>query len=109
MVAGTDPSGQAGRGSLIRVLISNGNVSGVPDVRGMDRGSAESTLKDAGFKVQVREEDTTDPNQDGVVISQSPDAGASAKSGDRVTIVIGKLSVGGGTPPGGNDGGGNDG
>ncbi len=109
MVAGTDPSGQAGRGSLIRVLISNGKVSGVPDVRGMDRDSAESTLKDAGFKVQVREEDTTDPNQDGVVISQSPDAGAQAKSGDRVTIVVGKLSAGGPTPPGGNDGGGNDG
>jgi len=108
-VAGTNPSGQAGRGSLIQVLISNGKVAGVPDVRGMDRGSAESTLKDAGFKVQVREEDTADPTQDGVVISQSPDAGAQAKSGDRVTIVIGKLSVDGPTPPGGNDGGGNDG
>ncbi|MTH69625.1 PASTA domain-containing protein [Agromyces bracchium] len=109
MVAGTDPSGQAGRGSLVRVLISNGKVAGVPDVRGMDRDSAESTLEGAGFRVQVREEDTTDPSQDGVVISQSPDAGASAKAGDRVTIVVGKLSAGGPTPPGGNDGGGNDG
>ncbi|WP_353828628.1 transglycosylase domain-containing protein [Agromyces sp. SYSU T0242] len=101
-VAGTDPSGQAGRGTLIRVLISNGKVSGVPDVRGMDRNTAEQTLKDAGFKVQVREEPVTDQSAEGFVISQSPDAGATAKSGDRVTIVVGKFDEKGPVLPGGN-------
>jgi membrane peptidoglycan carboxypeptidase len=99
-VAGTDPSGQAGRGTVITVYISNGKVSTVPDVQGLDAATAQSTLEQAGFKVQVKEENVTDPAQDGIVISQSPDAGSSAKAGDRITITVGKLT--GGTPDGGN-------
>jgi membrane peptidoglycan carboxypeptidase len=108
--AGTDPSGQAGRGSVIRVLVSNGNVASVPDVRGMDRETAKSTLEGAGFKVQISEEDVTDPAQDGIVIAQNPEAGAAVRSGDRIAITIGKLAEDVVQPPGGGDGAsGNDG
>jgi membrane peptidoglycan carboxypeptidase len=106
-VAGTDPSGQAARGAVVRVLISNGNVAAVPDVRGMTADQATATLESAGFKVQTRDENTADPRQDGVVIAQSPDAGAAAKPGDTIRISIGRLA-GGVTPPGGNDSSGND-
>ena len=102
--AGTDPSGQAGRGSVIRVLVSNGNVTGVPDVRGMDRATAKSTLEGAGFKVQISEENVTDPTQDGLVISQSPEAGAAVKTGDRIAITVGKFAGDVVQPPGGGDG-----
>lgn len=107
--AGTDPAGQAGRGSVVRVLVSNGKVAGVPDVTGMDEATARSTLEGAGFRVQVSEENVTDPTQDGIVISQDPEAGSGVKSGDRVTITVGRLS-GEVVPPGGGDGvSGNDG
>jgi beta-lactam-binding protein with PASTA domain len=34
---------------------------------------------------------TTDPGQDGIVLSQSPVGGTSAKSGSTVTITVGSL------------------
>jgi beta-lactam-binding protein with PASTA domain len=74
------------------VFVSNGQLSGVPDVRGQDAASAQATLEQAGFKVQVKETDVTDPAQDGIVVAQSPDAGTTAKPGDRVTITVGKLA-----------------
>jgi membrane peptidoglycan carboxypeptidase len=107
-VAGTDPSGQAARGAVVRVLVSNGNVASVPDVRGMTADQAKATLESAGFKVQTRDENVTDPSQDGVVIAQSPDAGGSAKPGDTIRLSVGRLAGGGGvTPPGNGDSSGN--
>lgn len=93
--AGTDPSGQAGRGSVIRVLVSNGNVASVPNVVGLPGDEAEATLSAAGFRVERKEQDVSDPAQDGIVISQDPSG--SAKPGDRVRIVVGRLE-GGGAP-----------
>lgn len=104
--AGTDPSGQAGRGTVIRVLVSNGNVASVPNVVGMTADEAEATLTGAGFRVDRRQEDVSDPTQDGIVLSQDPSG--SAKPGDRVRIVIGRLD-GGGAPEVPGDGGGGDG
>ena len=91
-VSGTDPTGQAGRGTTIRVFVSNGKMLGVPDVIGLSQSEAEAALKQAGFKVKRTEEDVTDAKQDGIVLSQSPGAGESAKSGDEITIVVGKAS-----------------
>jgi membrane peptidoglycan carboxypeptidase len=100
-VSGTDPSGQAGRGTTIRVFTSNGSVTGVPNVVGMTVDQAEAALRQAGFRAERQTQDTTDPAQVGFVIAQNPGAGGFAKPGDRVTITVGKLGGGGNTP--GND------
>lgn len=105
-IGAQNPSGTAGRGAIIALNISRGNLSGVPNVVGMKANEAESALKQAGFRVQKREDDTDDASKVGTVIAQSPDAGSAAKPGDRVTITIGR--EGRGTQPPGN-GGGNDG
>ncbi|WP_235825118.1 transglycosylase domain-containing protein [Agromyces badenianii] len=100
-VSGTDPSGQTGKGTTIRVFTSNGSMTGVPNVVGMTGDQAEGALKQAGFKVQRQTENTTDPTKVGVVISQNPAGGGFAKPGDQITISVGKLG-GGGDAPGGD-------
>ncbi|KRC62006.1 hypothetical protein ASE14_06195 [Agromyces sp. Root81] len=98
-VSGTDPTGQAGKGTTIRIFTSNGSMTGVPDVVGMTGDQAEAALKQAGFKVQRQNENTVDPTKVGVVLSQNPAGGGFAKPGDQITITVGKLG-GGGTAPG---------
>ncbi len=99
-VSGTDPSGQAGRGTTIRVFTSNGKSVGlpVPNVVGQPQDQAERALQQAGFRVERQTQDTTDPTKVGIVIAQDPAGGGCAKPGDKVTITVGKLSGGGGTP-----------
>ncbi|WP_022894028.1 transglycosylase domain-containing protein [Agromyces subbeticus] len=97
-VTGTDPSGQAGKGSTIRVFTSNGSMVGVPNVVGMTGDQADAALKQAGFRVQRQNENTTDPTKVNVVISQNPAGGGAAKPGDQVTISVGKLAAGGNAP-----------
>ncbi|MBD0318440.1 MAG: PASTA domain-containing protein, partial [Thermoleophilia bacterium] len=48
-------------------------------------------LENAGFDVRVRDEDTTDPAQENVVLDQNPAAGVKAEPGSTVTITIGKF------------------
>ncbi|MGW9632364.1 transglycosylase domain-containing protein [Agromyces sp. NPDC055520] len=100
-VSGTDPAGQAGKGTTIRIFTSNGSISGVPDVVGMTQDEAEAALKQAGFKVQRQNENTLDPLKVGMVLSQNPAGGGFAKPGDQITITVGKLG-GGGDAPGGD-------
>ena len=82
-------SGKAAKGSDISVTVSGKQVAGVPDVQGSTRDQAESTLKDAGFKVKV-EEQTSDQSQEGLVTDQSPGAGEKAGVGSEVKITVGK-------------------
>jgi serine/threonine-protein kinase len=63
----------------------------VPDVTGLDEAAARGELERAGFEVRVVDETTADPAQDGLVVRQSPDGGASADDGATVTIVVGRL------------------
>ncbi|BDZ65688.1 PASTA domain-containing protein [Agromyces mangrovi Wang et al. 2018] len=100
-VSSISPEGQAGRGTMITVNVSNGNVGAVPNVVGMTEDAARDQLN--GYNVRVREEDVSDPSQDGVVISQDPSGGENARQGSRVTIVIGRFVD---TGPGDDDGGG---
>ena len=102
-IGAQSPSGTASRGAVISLKVSRGNGVTVPDVSGMTRDDAENTLRSAGFKVDRNEQDVLDPTQDGIVVGQSPAGGSAAKSGDRVTITIGKFGGPGG-PPGDGDG-----
>jgi len=63
----------------------------VPDVTGLDEDSARQQLEAAGFQVQVNDEPTTDPGQDGLVLRQSPAGASAATKGSIVTLVVGRL------------------
>jgi serine/threonine-protein kinase len=41
--------------------------------------------------VDVVDQDTFDPNQDGIVLSQDPPGGTKARPGSTVTIIVGRF------------------
>jgi beta-lactam-binding protein with PASTA domain/predicted Ser/Thr protein kinase len=86
----------AAKGSTVSLTVSNGpKTVAVPDVRTLDAGSAASTLQSQGFKVKFTYTTVSDPNQDQIVLDQSPEGGQQAKPGSQVTLVIGRCPSGG--------------
>ncbi|MDR5701505.1 transglycosylase domain-containing protein [Agromyces aerolatus] len=92
-VSGTDPSGQAGRGSLIRVFTSNGQGTTVPDLTGMTQQQAKSALDQAGLKLQGNGQG----NQ--VVTAQNPAPNTAVRRDTAVQVTFG----GGGQNGNGDD------
>jgi membrane peptidoglycan carboxypeptidase len=92
-VSGTDPSGQAGRGSTIRVFTSNGQGTAVPDLTGMNALQAKAALDAAGLRMKGG-----GGNPTGTVESQNPAPNSPAKRGDEVTVTFD--DGGGGNAPG---------
>jgi serine/threonine-protein kinase len=81
-------------GTKITLSVSKGpTTSAVPDVTSQDQASAQQVLTGAGFRVRVESQDTADPTQDGVVLSQTPTGGTQAPPKTVVTIVVGKFTV----------------
>ena len=73
--------------STVTIQISTGKGDlTVPNVVGKSESTAINALQTAGFKYSV-EYQYSDQNQ-GNVISQSPDANSKAKSGDTIKIVV---------------------
>ena len=64
----------------------------VPDLSNKTRDDAETALTQAKLTLNpsVAEQDVTDPNQVGKVISQNPQAGQEVAEGSQVSITIGK-------------------
>ncbi len=86
----------AAKGSTIALTVSNGpKTIAVPDVRTLDVGSATSSLQSMNFKVKFTYTTVTDPNQDQIVLDQSPEGGQQAKPGSVVTLVVGRCPSGG--------------
>jgi eukaryotic-like serine/threonine-protein kinase len=84
-----------GPGSTVTLFVSKGPTEAtVPDVTSFSRADAIATLRNSGFKVGVDVQDTQDSSQDGVVLTQTPGPGESAKPGSTVTITVGHY-----TPP----------
>ncbi|MGZ4438988.1 MAG: Stk1 family PASTA domain-containing Ser/Thr kinase [Gaiellaceae bacterium] len=80
-------------GSTVTLSVSLGPpASPVPDVTSLDQTAATATLQAAGYVAKVVTQSTTDPGQDGIVLSQSPQGGATAKAGSTVTIFVGSLT-----------------
>jgi serine/threonine-protein kinase len=78
-------------GSTITLFVSKGpREAAVPDVTSFSRADAIATLRNSGFKVVVDVSETEDPSQDGVVLTQTPGPGESAKPGTTVTISVGR-------------------
>jgi eukaryotic-like serine/threonine-protein kinase len=87
-----DPDVEAEKGSSVQITVSSGPEQvTVPDVVGQDRESAEEDLEDADFRVRVREVETEDEAQDGIVLDQDPDADTQVDPGSRVTIFVGRF------------------
>jgi eukaryotic-like serine/threonine-protein kinase len=85
----------AAKSSVVTLTVSNGpKTTSVPDVSTLDEGTAVDTLKASQFKVAVVRQDTNDPGQDGIVLSQDPPGNSQAKPGSTVTIVVGRLVPG---------------
>jgi eukaryotic-like serine/threonine-protein kinase len=77
-------------GSTITLFVSKGpKEATVPDVTSFSRADAIATVRNSGFKVVVDVQDTEDPSLDGVVLTQTPGPGESAKPGTTVTITVG--------------------
>jgi serine/threonine-protein kinase len=80
----------ANKGSTVRLTVSKGpKTAAVPAVEGLGREDAIAALEDAGFQVDVTEQEVDDPNLENLVLSQDPAGGAQAKPGSTVSIVVG--------------------
>lgn len=76
------------KNSTVYVYISSGAGSiSVSSVVGISEAEARNTLTEQGFVVNTTQS-SSDTVEEGKVVSQSPVAGASAKKGDTVTLVI---------------------
>jgi serine/threonine protein kinase/beta-lactam-binding protein with PASTA domain len=92
------PGESAGKGSIVSLTVSKGpQTSTVPDVTSLDLGSAQQTLSDSGFRSRVTYQDVFDPNQEGIVLDQTPPGGTQAKPGSGVTVTVGRYNGGGDT------------
>jgi serine/threonine-protein kinase len=79
-------------GTTITLDVSKGpTTSAVPDVTSQDQTAAQAQLRESGFGVRIRTQDTNDPTTDGIVLSQDPAGGTQAPKGRTVTIVVGKF------------------
>jgi len=88
-ILGQSPStGKAEEGSTISVRVVETRVTDVPNVLGAPRAEAEQRLRDAGFEVEVDEEESSF-DQDGLVMSQDPSRDSRAEAGSGVTITVG--------------------
>ena len=64
----------------------------VPKVIGQDEISATADLQAAGFSVSTVDQQTADPNEDGIVVDQSPSGGSRADQNSTVTIYVARYS-----------------
>jgi eukaryotic-like serine/threonine-protein kinase len=79
-------------GTRVTVRVSTGqSTTAIPDVRGLDEDSARATLENEGWQVVIRDTSTQNPDEDGVVLSQTPPAGDQAEPGSRVTLYVGRF------------------
>jgi eukaryotic-like serine/threonine-protein kinase len=86
------PGEKAPKGSTVQIVLSTGpDTITVPNVEGQEEDSAKEELQDAGFEVQVEEQATEDPLQDGIVIDQDPEPETQSPPGSTVTITVGKF------------------
>ena len=85
-------------GTKVNITVSNGMVS-VPNVVNQSEAQAQATLQNAGFYVQVVDQQSSQP--DGTVLAQSPVANNKAKKGSTVTITVARSNVQ--SPPRAND------
>ncbi|GGS37349.1 putative serine/threonine-protein kinase [Streptomyces griseoviridis] len=75
--------------TTINLVVSTGAPKvDVPDVSGLSYSDAEAKLKELGFEVEQKTEESTETPD--TVLSQTPDAGTSKEKGSTVTLTVAK-------------------
>ncbi|MFI9077970.1 Stk1 family PASTA domain-containing Ser/Thr kinase [Streptomyces sioyaensis] len=95
-VAKQDPQANSKKTKNTKITLSIAQESpkvGVPDVTGQDAAAAEQQLKAQGFQVTKTEQEVTDPNQVGKVLTQSPEGNTKAKANSTVNLTVGKAGA----------------
>ena len=80
---------EVAKSSTVTLVLSAGNLTAVPDVRGKAQDEAETTLREAGFTVIVATE-ITDGKPEGTVIDQNPAQNTEQRPGSAVRIIVAK-------------------
>jgi beta-lactam-binding protein with PASTA domain/predicted Ser/Thr protein kinase len=94
-VVGTEPPAgtELQVGSPVVVLVSSGPAQvRVPDVSGDSQSGAESALTAVGLSVGTVTQQVSSTQSAGSVISQSPNAGSSVRTGTQVNLTIAKAA-----------------
>ena len=95
-VIAQDPAGGATvrQHTAVTLVVSNGPAPAVvPNVVGESLEAAKGDLKAARLSVRVVKRTTTDPNEDGQVVEQSPTAGTRLAPGEFVTVFVGRFKA----------------
>jgi beta-lactam-binding protein with PASTA domain/tRNA A-37 threonylcarbamoyl transferase component Bud32 len=101
-VAGTDPAAgaQVAPGSTVTLQVTTGDGSELemPDVTGDRLRDAQRKLQQEGInQVSLQPATTSDEDENGRVLDQSPASGTKIAPGDRVVLIVGELSGSGGS------------
>jgi eukaryotic-like serine/threonine-protein kinase len=79
-------------GTRVTLNVSTGiSTTAVPDVVGEEEASARATLQNEGWRVLIRDTPTTNPDEDGLVVTQTPAPGEQAEPGSQVIIFVGRF------------------
>jgi eukaryotic-like serine/threonine-protein kinase len=92
IVVGQNPGEETSqpRGSRITLSVSKGPTTvEVPDVLGFQEDAARSTLEGEGFRVRVRRQEVSTPEEADIVLDQFPAPGETANPGSFVSIIVG--------------------
>ncbi len=84
--------------STVTIAVSNAQLVDVPSVTGLSEGQAASRVDRAGLTSSIRTKTTDNPDEDGIVLSQSPKAGTERSKGSTVTLTVGQFEPAGETP-----------
>jgi beta-lactam-binding protein with PASTA domain/tRNA A-37 threonylcarbamoyl transferase component Bud32 len=86
------PGSDLEKGEEVTIIVSTGvGAVTVPDVVGQSEDAARSRLSAAGLDVDVIVQETDEEGDDERVLQQAPGAGSRLRSGDTVTLVVGKF------------------
>jgi serine/threonine-protein kinase len=107
MVTRTQPTAvetaQPGPGSdPVTIYVSTGTL--VPSVVGKSPDEATQILQDAGFQVNITQQDATGGQPANTVLSQSPPAGTNVGKGSLITLIATKKNSNGGNGNGNGKG-----
>ena len=87
MLAATPGEGSTvPEGSTVSLRVANGDNL-VPDVLGQSANSARAALEQAGFEVQITE-DERDDAEPGSAVSVEPEVGTSLRLGSTLTLTV---------------------
>ncbi len=79
---------------VVLVVSTGASKVSVPSVQSLSEANARSALEGVGLVANVQSQTVLNPTQDGIVITQSPSAGATVDKGSSVTIFVGKFAGG---------------